>query len=146
MLIVIVIATAISRALSRDTIDTPKLRRRGVDLDCSPAARRLGGKPVAAVVEPLSQPLDTAVPLAAAAHALAVSGHGVLPVTAGSEYQGCVTARAVADAVARGPRECRRPGRAATGGDVRDQPGGRSASNSPTHPAPACPCSARDAS
>ncbi|MFI5611889.1 chloride channel protein [Amycolatopsis sp. NPDC051903] len=100
MLTAIVIATACSRALSRDTIYTLKLRRRGVDLDRSPAARRLGGRTVAGVVEPLPQPLGAAVPLAAAAHALAVSGHGVLPVTAGGEYQGCVTAHAVAEAIA----------------------------------------------
>ncbi|MBB4685497.1 chloride channel protein [Amycolatopsis jiangsuensis] len=103
MLTAIVIATAISRVLSRDTIYTLKLRRRGVDLERSPAERQLAGTTVAAVTEPLPEPLPSGLALDEAAHALAVSGHGILPVidTEGT-YQGCVTARAVAEAVAEG--------------------------------------------
>ncbi len=101
MLTAIVIATATSRALSRDTIYTLKLRRRGVDLDVKPEARRLAGTTVTAVTEPLPEPLAADTPLGRAAHALAVSGHGILPVVDGEgRYQGCVTARAVAEALA----------------------------------------------
>ncbi|GAA3575588.1 chloride channel protein [Amycolatopsis ultiminotia] len=103
MLTAIVIATATSRVLSRDTIYTLKLRRRGVDLDRSPSERRLAGTTVAAVTEPLPEPLSAGLPLDEAAHELAVSGHGVLPVIdPDGAYQGCVTARAVAEAVAEG--------------------------------------------
>ncbi|WP_329065703.1 chloride channel protein [Amycolatopsis sp. NBC_01480] len=101
MLTAIVIATATSRALSKDTIYTLKLRRRGVDLDKHPDARRLEGTRVAAVAEALPEPLAGDLPLERAAHALAVSGHGILPVVAADgRYQGCVTARAVAEALA----------------------------------------------
>lgn len=100
MLTAIVIATATSRALSRDTIYTLKLRRRGVDLDQHPQERRLATATVRAVAEPLPEPLPTGTPLERAAHALAVSGHGILPVTDDEgRYQGCVTARAVAEAL-----------------------------------------------
>jgi CIC family chloride channel protein len=100
MLTAIVIATATSRALSRDTIYTLKLRRRGVDLDRHPQERRLATTTVEAVTEPLPEPLAADTPLVRAAHALAVSGHGILPVVDGEgRYQGCVTARAVAEAL-----------------------------------------------
>lgn len=101
MLTAIVIATAISRVLSRDTIYTLKLRRRGIDLDKHPSARRLADTKVSAVIEPLPESLREDLPLELAAHALALSGHGILPVVDGEgRYQGCVTARAVAEAVA----------------------------------------------
>ena len=47
----IVIATLASRTLSRDTIYTLKLRRRGVDLDARPEPAVLAGLTVATVVE-----------------------------------------------------------------------------------------------
>ncbi|MEV6647865.1 chloride channel protein [Amycolatopsis sp. NPDC051371] len=100
MLTAIVIATATSRALSRDTIYTLKLRRRGVNLDRHPQERRLAATTVAAVMEPLPEPLAADTPIDRAAHALAVSGHGILPVVdAEGRYQGCVTARAAAEAL-----------------------------------------------
>ncbi|MGW4527383.1 chloride channel protein [Amycolatopsis sp. NPDC004378] len=101
MLTAIVIATATSRALSRDTIYTLKLRRRGVDLDQGPEARQLARRTVAEAGEPLPEPLAASTTLARAAHELAVSGHGILPVVDDDGcYQGCVTARAVAEALA----------------------------------------------
>ncbi|MDT8915183.1 chloride channel protein [Amycolatopsis sp. PS_44_ISF1] len=103
MLTAIVIATATSRALGQDTIYTLKLRRRGVDLDRHPDSRRLAGTRVEAVAEALPEPLAGDLPLERAAHALAVSGHGILPVVGpDGRYQGCVTARAVAEALAGG--------------------------------------------
>ncbi|WP_091388842.1 chloride channel protein [Amycolatopsis pretoriensis] len=100
MLTAIVIATATGRTLSRDTIYTLKLRRRGVDLDRHPQERRLAATAVEAVAEPLPEPLPAGTPLERAAHALAVSGHGILPVTdEAGRYQGCVTAQAVAEAL-----------------------------------------------
>jgi CIC family chloride channel protein len=103
MLTAIVIATATSRALSKDTIYTLKLSRRGVDLDRHPQERRLAATTVEAVTEPLPEPLPADTVLDRAAHALAVSGHGILPVVDGEGgYQGCVTARAVAEALGTG--------------------------------------------
>jgi CIC family chloride channel protein len=102
MLTAIVIATLTSKTLSRqDTIYTLKLRRRGVDIERSPGSRRLAETTVTAAMEALPEPLPEGTGLAEAAHALAVSGHGILPVVGvDGTYHGCVTARAVAEAVA----------------------------------------------
>lgn len=102
MLTAIVIATLTSKTLSRqDTIYTLKLRRRGVDIARSPGSRRLAETTVTAAMEALPEPLPEGTGLAEAAHALAVSGHGILPVVGvDGTYHGCVTARAVAEAVA----------------------------------------------
>jgi len=102
MLTAIVIATATSKALlGKDTIYTLKLRRRGVDIERTPEARRLAGLRVATAMEALPEPLSATTSLADAAHALAVCGHGMLPVTGeDGRYGGCVTARAVAEALA----------------------------------------------
>jgi chloride channel protein, CIC family len=96
----IVIATLVSRALFRDTIYTLKLRRRGIDLDRHPEAHRLAGLTVDNVIEPLPKPVPAHAELTAVARALALSGHGILPVTdIDDRYRGCVTARAVAEAL-----------------------------------------------
>jgi CIC family chloride channel protein len=96
----IVIATLVSRTLSGDTIYTLKLRRRGIDLDAKPEPAVLAGLTVATVLEELPEPLAEDTGLRPAAHALALSGHGILPVVgADGRYHGCVTARAVAEAL-----------------------------------------------
>ncbi|MGW4589728.1 chloride channel protein [Amycolatopsis thermoflava] len=97
----IVIATLTSKGLlRRDTIYTLKLRRRGVDLEKHPGVRALAATRVSQAAEPLPQALPVDTPLDAAARALALSRHGILPVTAADgRYQGCVTARAVAEAL-----------------------------------------------
>ena len=102
MLTAIVIATATSKALlGQDTIYTLKLRRRGVHIDRSPESRRLGALTVDEVMEPLPEPLPAKTDLADAAHALALSGHGILPVVGDDgRYRGCVTARTVAETLA----------------------------------------------
>ncbi|MGG7569286.1 chloride channel protein [Streptomyces sirii] len=99
----IVLATGVSRALSRDTIYSLKLRRRGIDLDHTPPTAPLTGLTAATVMEPAPEPLSGATPLAQAADALAHSPHGVLPVldTSGV-YLGTATARAVAETLADG--------------------------------------------
>lgn len=94
----IAIATLVSRMLSRDTIYTFQLRRRGIDLDARHTPGRLAEIPITAVMEPLPEPLAQDTDLEDAADALALSGHGVLPVIgADGHYYGCVTARAVAE-------------------------------------------------
>ncbi|KAA9155276.1 chloride channel protein [Amycolatopsis acidicola] len=97
----IVVATLTGKALlKQDTIYTLKLRRRGVDIDKRPETRRLAATTVAQVLEPLPEALREDTELRPAARALALSGHGMLPVMGeDGEYHGCVTARAVAEAL-----------------------------------------------
>jgi chloride channel protein, CIC family len=100
LMVAIVIATLTSRTLSRDTIYTLKLRRRGVTLGKNADERLTATTPVARAMEPLPEPLTELTSLQDAARALAVSGHGILPVIgADGQYHGCVTARAVAEAL-----------------------------------------------
>ncbi|MQA12438.1 MAG: chloride channel protein [Pseudonocardiaceae bacterium] len=96
----IVIATLVGRTLSRDTIYTRKLRRRGIDLDARSEPRHLADVSIAAVLAPLPEPLAERTELRTVARALALSGHGMLPVVgADGQYHGCVTARAVAESL-----------------------------------------------
>ncbi|MEU1629157.1 chloride channel protein [Streptomyces sp. NPDC020096] len=102
----IVLATGVSRMLSHDTIYTLKLRRRGIDLDHTPATAPLAGIPVGTVMEPVPEALDETMPLAKAADALARSPHGVLPVTAiDGTYLGAATARTAAETLADGAHD-----------------------------------------
>jgi CIC family chloride channel protein len=102
----IVLATAISRALSHDTIYTLKLRRRGIDIDHAPATAPLAGIEVSAVMEPVPETLAATTPLAQAAQALARSPHGVLPVLAADgSYLGTATARTTAETLADGEHD-----------------------------------------
>lgn len=102
----IVLATAVSRALSQDTIYTLKLRRRGIDLEHAPPAAPLAGIPVRAVMEPIPEPLAETMPLAEAADALARAPHGVLPVLAtDGSYLGTATARTAAETLADGTHD-----------------------------------------
>lgn len=92
----IVVATLLGRWLSGDTIYTRKLRRRGIDIDAP--RHPLADSSARSAVEPLPEPLAEDMGLTEAANVLALSGHGVLPVTGpDGTYHGCVTARAVAE-------------------------------------------------
>ncbi len=98
LMLAIVLATLTSRVLTRDTIYTLKLRRRGIDLDTP--ANPFATRPVSHVMEPVPVPLADRTPLEEAARLLALSGHGVLPVTdVAGAYRGTVTARAAAEAL-----------------------------------------------
>ncbi|MBN0042850.1 chloride channel protein [Streptomyces actuosus] len=104
LMLAIVLATATSRLLSRDTIYTLKLRRRGIDLEGPAPGARIGGQRVEAVMEPLPSPLSSTTPLTDAADLLSLSGHGALPVLdASGRYRGVVTAQAVAESLAEQP-------------------------------------------
>ncbi|MFI6345556.1 chloride channel protein [Streptomyces sp. NPDC050560] len=97
----IALATGVSRLLTRDTVYTLKLRRRGVDLDEAPPGTPFAGLTVESVLEPVPAPLDGATPLTEAAEALARAPHGVLPVLdADGGYLGTVTARSAAETLA----------------------------------------------
>ncbi|WP_141585040.1 chloride channel protein [Actinomadura sp. WMMA1423] len=100
MMTAIVVAALAGRGLSDSTVYSLKLRRRGIDLDKPPADPRLTRR-VAHVMEPVPGPLPGAVSLEDASRRLALSEHGALPVLdEQGAYQGVVTARAAAEALA----------------------------------------------
>ncbi|WP_367220854.1 chloride channel protein [Streptomyces sp. 16-176A] len=104
LMLAIVLATATGRLLSRDTVYTLKLRRRGIDLDGPAPGAAIGAQHVGGVMEPLPSPLPATTPLTDAAELLSRSGHGALPVVDdGGGYVGVVTAQAVAEALAEQP-------------------------------------------
>ncbi|MFF9408111.1 chloride channel protein [Streptomyces anandii] len=101
LMLAVVLATATSRLLFRDTIYTFKLRRRGIDLAGPAPGARIGAQHVGAVMEPLPCPMPASTTLADAADLLSLSGHGALPaVDDTGKYVGVVTAQAVAEALA----------------------------------------------
>lgn len=102
LMLAIVAATGISHVLSTETIYTLKLTRRGVNLDAAHQRpdRRLDRLPIATVMELMPEPIDADTPVAEAGRALWLSANGVLPVIGRDQrYHGCVTARAVAEAM-----------------------------------------------
>ncbi|MEU9640202.1 chloride channel protein [Streptomyces tendae] len=104
LMLAIVLATVTSRVLTRDTVYTLKLRRRGIDLEGPAAGAAIGGETVASVMEPLPTPVADSVKLAEAARLLSRSEHGALPVRGpDGAYLGIVTARAVTEALAEQP-------------------------------------------
>ncbi|MER7985273.1 chloride channel protein [Streptomyces noursei] len=104
LMLAIVLATATSRLLSRDTIYTLKLRRRGIDLHAPVPHATLGTQAVATVMETLPAPLSADADLVTAAALLTRSDHGVLPVVDDhGRYAGTLTARAVAEALTDAP-------------------------------------------
>ncbi|WOP38694.1 chloride channel protein [Streptomyces sp. Li-HN-5-13] len=104
LMLAIVLATATSHLLTRDTVYTLKLRRRGIDLEGPAKGARIGTQRVDAVMEPLPSPLPASTTLADAADLLSLSGHGALPVTDDTgAYIGVVTAQAVAEALTEEP-------------------------------------------
>ncbi len=101
VVVAVVIATAVSKVLSRDTVYTLKLSRRGVDLtDSAVPVRRSSG----ATVGGAARPLGALVPVTAtAAEALVAveSGGGapVVVVDAEGRFAGVVSARSAGESV-----------------------------------------------
>ncbi|KZM74686.1 chloride channel protein [Nocardia terpenica] len=103
LMLAIVAATSISRVLSRETIYTLKLTRRGVDLDAAHhgPAHRLDRLTVGTVMELMPEPIPADTPIDTASRAIWLSANGVLPIIGSDQrYHGCLTARAVAEALA----------------------------------------------
>ncbi|MBC9729211.1 chloride channel protein [Streptomyces sp. TRM68367] len=104
LMLAIALATAVSHLLTRDTIYTLKLRRRGIDLEGPAPGARIGAQPVGSVMDPLPSPLPASTELADAADVLSLSGYGALPVVdASGRYVGVVTAQVIAEALAEQP-------------------------------------------
>jgi CIC family chloride channel protein len=98
LMLAIVLATAVSRHLSSDTVYTLKLRRRGIDLDAPTGDPRLREGHVQDVLEPPPPALGPGVRLQAAAEQVLGGGYAALPVVERGRLLGIVTARAVAEA------------------------------------------------
>ncbi|WP_372594142.1 chloride channel protein [Actinotalea sp.] len=96
LMLAIVLATTVSRALSKDSVYTLKLRRRGLEIDTRPADPRLTDRSVGDVMEAAADPVDPALPLEDAAGLLLASGRAALPV----RYGGLIIGQLRADRVA----------------------------------------------
>jgi len=81
LMLAIVVASGVSKVLSRDTIYTLKLRRRGIDLERHPGTELLRGTSVGAVMNTRLQPLPSDMAVAEGARRLLAEGHLALPVT-----------------------------------------------------------------
>jgi CIC family chloride channel protein len=94
----VVMAAGTGHLLSKDTIYTAKLWRRGIDLDHPPVEPAKFTAADVAVAPPV--PLDQRTSLHDAAAALATSTFGMLPVAdEKGRYLGCVSAQDVAEAL-----------------------------------------------
>jgi CIC family chloride channel protein len=95
----IVLATSMSHLLSRDTVYTLKLRRRGIDLEAGPPSP-LTSTTIGELLEPAGVVLAEGTSLVQAAGPLSRSTRGWLPVVADDErLVGTVSAAAVAAAL-----------------------------------------------
>lgn len=103
LMLAVVVATGISRAVSKETIYTLKLTRRGVDLDAAHAgpAGRLDRIRVGEVMEPCPEPVEADITVEGVSRIVWTSAHSMVPVVgADGRYRGCVTAAAVAETLA----------------------------------------------
>lgn len=103
LMVAIVLASAISHVLARDSIYTFKLRRRGVDISVSPEEERLATITVGQIMEPVGASLRESATLREAAGVLSHAPHGQLPVLDDhGRYRGITTAQTVAATLADG--------------------------------------------
>lgn len=80
LMFAIVLATALANMLTRDTIYTLKLRRRGIDIDQPAQPSRMAQIPVAEAMSAPLQPLSPSEPLQVVIARLAADGAHTLPV------------------------------------------------------------------
>jgi CIC family chloride channel protein len=94
LMLAVVIATALSRSLSEDSIYTLKLRRRGIDIERPASNEALAGLSIAAAMGLPLEPLTTNAAPAEVAAALLQRGRNALPVAdASGTTIGVITAR-----------------------------------------------------
>ena len=116
LMVAIVLATGVSHLLSRETIYTAKLRRRGVDLSEPVGARRLRETRVATVMGPVGPTVGVRADLDALVPLLEHAPHGLIAVvTEAGDFEGVVTARRLAERLVAGAG-------AETAGDLAEQP------------------------
>ncbi len=100
LLLAIVIATGVSRLLSKDTIYTLKLRRRGVDIDSSPGNTALHSIHVRDVMESAPPALAADLSAREAALTLLSTGRRALPVLSSTGiFAGIVTTGTISDSL-----------------------------------------------
>lgn len=101
LMLAVVVSTGVAGWLSKDTIYTLKLRRRGVDLRARTRTATLGDVRVSALMTQSPMALRTRLSASQAARTLLDAGRGSLPVVSDhGEYIGVVTATAAASALA----------------------------------------------
>lgn len=102
LMLAVVVATALSRLLSEDSIYTLKLRRRGIDIERPAPVASLSGIPIAAAMQPPPIPLAAAARMSDVAARLADEGRVALPVIeVDDRVIGVVDARAIEQALGR---------------------------------------------
>lgn len=107
----IVLATAVSRVLTGDTIYSLKLRRRGVDLEQPESDTLLRTTTVSEVLEPVGPTVPADTELADVVDRFAESQRPQLAVVDGTgAFLGVVTARTVAETMADGEHDATRVG------------------------------------
>jgi CIC family chloride channel protein len=100
ILLAVAISVTLSRMVSKDSIYTLKLRRRGVDMEGGPGSVALHATLVSEVMGPAPSALDRHVTLEEGARILLASGRRALPVTDSTGlFIGIVTAGAVSDSL-----------------------------------------------
>ncbi len=102
LMLAIVLATGISHVVSRDTVYTRKLLRRGIDID-APAEPAFGRRPVSAIMAEPPEPIAADSALSAIAERFSRSELIALPVVdADRRLLGVLSAHEVMDAAAAG--------------------------------------------
>jgi CIC family chloride channel protein len=106
LMMAIALASAVSKKMTRDTIYTLKLRRRGIDITAPAPGSLLPGLTVAHAELPAPAMLPSDTPLFRAADLIAASAHGALPVTDDNGvYLGTLSARTAAETLADGEHD-----------------------------------------
>ena len=82
LMVAVVVATALSNAVTRDTIYTLKLRRRGIDIDAPRGVAAFAATPISMAMGPPPRALQRDTPLVEALAAFAEQDSDALPVVA----------------------------------------------------------------
>ncbi len=99
LLLAIAVATAASRAMSKDTVYTLKLRRRGIDLD-APTGVAMRPMKIERIMRHPVTVLDLETSLTEGARALLAAGQNALPlVSRDGRYDGVITMSALSEAL-----------------------------------------------
>ena len=104
LMLAIVLATAVSELISKDTVYTRKLLRRGIDID-EPADSAMRRRPVSSVMVEPPEPIAVDDSLVGAAARFASGGEATLPVVdKAGRYLGNLAAHDLLDALAESER------------------------------------------
>ncbi|KQR99560.1 chloride channel protein [Williamsia sp. Leaf354] len=100
LMLAVAMSAGVSQLISKDTIYTRKLLRRGIDIDKAVHPDPFEGQTIGRAVGPAPDPVPDDTDLEAAAGILADSDRPLVPVVdEGGLYRGCVSARGIAEAM-----------------------------------------------